>query len=108
MASLDFPSKGELIRTHACRAIGNICFDCNAARKAVAHAGGLEKLLAIMKQFQENEENELCGEFVERWRKTSVRGLFLDAPSHLYMRLCPSIRPSVRRSVRPQLVSNAY
>ena len=24
---------------------------------------------------------------------------FLDAPSHLYMRLCPSVRPSVRRSV---------
>ena len=26
---------------------------------------------------------------------------FLDAPSHLYMRSCPSVGPSVRRSVRP-------
>ena len=33
---------------------------------------------------------------------------FLDAPSHLYKRLCPSVGRSVRRSVRPQLFSNAY
>ena len=26
---------------------------------------------------------------------------FLDAPSHLYKRVCPSVRPSVRRSVGP-------
>ena len=26
---------------------------------------------------------------------------FLDAPSHLYKRLCPSVGPSVRPSVRP-------
>ena len=25
--------------------------------------------------------------------------IFLDAPSHLYKRVCPSVRPSVRRSV---------
>ena len=35
-------------------------------------------------------------------------GLFLDAPSHLYMRSCPSVgpsvRPSVRRSVGPSRV----
>ena len=30
---------------------------------------------------------------------------FLDAPSHLYKRSCPSVRPSVRRSVRPALFS---
>ena len=30
--------------------------------------------------------------------------LFLDAPSHLYMRICPFVRPSVR----PQLFSNAH
>ena len=29
--------------------------------------------------------------------------LFLDAPSHLYMRSCPSVRPSVRRSVCPSV-----
>ena len=28
---------------------------------------------------------------------------FLDAPSHLYKRLCPSVRRSVRRSVRPSV-----
>ena len=28
---------------------------------------------------------------------------FLDAPSHLYMRLCPSVRRSVRPSVRPSV-----
>ena len=27
---------------------------------------------------------------------------FLDAPSHLYKRVCPSVRPSVGPSVRPQ------
>ena len=30
--------------------------------------------------------------------------IFLDAPSHLYMRLCPSVRPSVARSVSPSPV----
>ena len=48
------------------------------------------------------------------WIKTSTAGYtrcdyimimmsfddFLDAPSHLYMRLCPSVGPSVRPSVR--------
>ena len=33
------------------------------------------------------------------------RASFLDAPSHLYMRLCPSVRRSVRRSVCPVLFS---
>ena len=28
---------------------------------------------------------------------------FLDAPSHLYMRSCPSVDPSVRPSVRPSV-----
>ena len=28
---------------------------------------------------------------------------FLDAPSHLYKRVCPSVRPSVRLSVRPSV-----
>ena len=32
--------------------------------------------------------------------------LFLDATSHLYKRSCPSVRPSVRRSVCPVLFSN--
>jgi len=32
---------------------------------------------------------------------------FLDATTHLYKRSCPSVRPSVRRMVRPQLFSNA-
>ena len=41
------------------------------------------------------------------------RGWFLDAPSHLYMRLCPSVRPSVCPSVRMSRVifegeKNAY
>ena len=31
----------------------------------------------------------------------AILSVFLDAPSHLYMRLCPSVRRSVRRSVRP-------
>ena len=30
--------------------------------------------------------------------------LFLNAPSHLYEKLCPSVRPSVRRSVEPSRV----
>ena len=33
---------------------------------------------------------------------------FLDAPSHLYKRSCPSVRPSVRPSVCPVLFSDAY
>ena len=37
--------------------------------------------------------------------------IFLDASSHLYKRVCPSVGPSVRRSVRPsvgnQLFSNS-
>ena len=28
---------------------------------------------------------------------------FLDAPSHLYKRVCPYVRPSVRRSVGPSV-----
>ena len=32
--------------------------------------------------------------------KTGFLSLFLDAPSHLYKRLCPSVRPSVGPSVR--------
>ena len=28
---------------------------------------------------------------------------FLDAPSHLYKRVCPYVRPSVRMSVRPSM-----
>ena len=31
---------------------------------------------------------------------------FLDATTHLYKRSCPSVRPSVGPSVRPQLFSN--
>ena len=31
--------------------------------------------------------------------------LFLDAPSHLYKRVCPSVLPSVRPSVRPSVPS---
>ena len=31
--------------------------------------------------------------------------LFLDAPSHLYKRVCPSVGPSVRPSVTPSLRS---
>ena len=38
----------------------------------------------------------------------SLSASFLDAPSHLYKRSCPSVRPSVRRSVRPALFSDAY
>ena len=34
-----------------------------------------------------------------------VCNLFLDAPSHLYVRSCPSVGPSVRRSVGPVLFS---
>ena len=30
-------------------------------------------------------------------------GCFLDAPSHLYKRVCPSVRPSVRRAVGPSV-----
>ena len=30
-------------------------------------------------------------------------GLFLDASSHLYKRVCPSVRRSVRRSVGPSV-----
>ena len=33
--------------------------------------------------------------------KEKMSEYFLDAPSHLYMRSCPSVRPSVRRSVGP-------
>ena len=29
--------------------------------------------------------------------------LFLDAPSHLYKRVCPSVRPSVGPSVGPSV-----
>ncbi len=32
-----------------------------------------------------------------------LTSLFLDASSHLYMRVCPSVRPSVGRSVRPSV-----
>ena len=60
--ALDFPSKGELIRTHACRAIGNICFDCNAARKAVGVVGGLDKLIQLMNKYDKDDDNRLCGE----------------------------------------------
>ena len=34
-------------------------------------------------------------------RKTSLQ--FLDAFSHLYKRVCPSVRPSIRRSVCPSV-----
>jgi len=57
IAALDFRSKGELIRTHACRAIGNICFDCPLARKAVEGQGGLNKLIGLMKEFQKEGED---------------------------------------------------
>ena len=33
----------------------------------------------------------------------SSLSLFLDAPSHLYMRVCPSVRPSVGPSVGPSV-----
>merc|ERR1711989_28160 len=32
---------------------------------------------------------------------------FLDAPSHLFKRVCPSVRPSIRLSVHPS-VHNAF
>ena len=63
VSALDFSSKGELIRTHAFRAIGNICFDCNVARKAVNVVGGLEKLVALMKLFQKDVGIGLTGKF---------------------------------------------
>ena len=34
--------------------------------------------------------------------------LFLDAPSHLYKRVCPSVRPSVRPCVRPSVRPLAF
>ncbi len=34
-------------------------------------------------------------------------GRFLDASSHLYKKVCPSVRPLVRRSVGNQLFSNS-
>ena len=36
--------------------------------------------------------------------KIAIFSEFLDAPSHLYTRLCPSVRRSVRPSVRPSPV----
>ena len=36
------------------------------------------------------------------------RRLFLDASSHLYMRVCPSVGPSVRPSVRPSVHLSVY
>ena len=32
-----------------------------------------------------------------------IRRAFLDAPSHLFKRMCPSVRPSARRSVGPSV-----
>ena len=47
-----------------------------------------------------------CHYFAAMAQITNSR--FLDAPSHLYKRVCPSVRlsvgPSVRRSVRPSPV----
>ena len=33
---------------------------------------------------------------------------FLDAPSHFYKRVCPSVRPSIRPSVGPSLSIKAH
>ena len=44
--------------------------------------------------------------FPPHWRRTSpcdLGNMFLDAFSHLYKRVCPSVRRSVRRSVRPSV-----
>ena len=38
----------------------------------------------------------------------SPNSFFLDAPSQLYKRLCPSVGPSVRRSVCPVLFSKVH
>jgi len=69
VSALEISSKGELIRTHACRAIGNICFDCNLAREAVGEVGGLNKLLDLMNQFQNDENNQLTGDDISKLRR---------------------------------------
>ena len=57
------------------------------------------------------------GQSVIKWElvkyEVSIQGklklvifpLFLDASSHLYKRVCPSVRRSVRRSVGPSVTS---
>jgi hypothetical protein len=61
VAALDVASKGELIRTHACRAIGNICFDCDDARMAVEDQGGLDKILRLLTHFDGTEARDVTG-----------------------------------------------
>ena len=48
-------------------------------------------------------ENTLGNDYRSRVRHEG--GIFLDASSHLYKRVCQSVRPSVRPSVRNQLFS---
>ena len=50
----------------------------------------------------ENEENRFF--FLAKMSVYSAKtSLFLDASSHLYKRLCLSVRPSVRPLVRPSV-----
>ena len=43
--------------------------------------------------------------YADSWCQAALyRDEFFDAPSHLYKRSCPSVRPSVHRSVGPSRV----
>ena len=55
----------------------------------------------MTKKMLENDKNENCGEF--HFRHAISQNGFLDAFSHLYKRVCPSVGPSVRPSVGPSV-----
>ncbi|XP_072164760.1 rap1 GTPase-GDP dissociation stimulator 1-B-like [Diadema setosum] len=55
-------SKDGEVSMQACRALGNLCCDCDKARSAVFEEGGLEKLLQLMRDGLESTDQEMTNQ----------------------------------------------
>ena len=66
---------------------------------------GLTAVMLLFSSINQSSRQPKKFEMVQMLSHQTTASPFLDTPSHLYMRLCPSVRRSVGPSVRPVLFS---